>query len=137
MLPLVCLDTEGLDAEHPELVPIAALLAHHLIYRRIRVDDGRLKYVVSDETWAALLHPVAADALVGMFRRFRKFGAGIMAISQRLEDFEGPHARGILDNAPLKVLTRTANVDRVAPLLHLNAQYRALWKSLGQRRGCF
>jgi len=135
--PLVCLDTEGLDAEHPELVPIAALLAHHLIYRRIRVDDGRLKYVVSDETWAALLHPVAADALVGMFRRFRKFGAGVMAISQRLEDFEGQHAQGILDNAPLKVLTRTANVDRVAPVLHLNAQYRALWKSLGQRRGAF
>ena len=50
-----CLDTEGLDAEYPELVPIAALLAHHLIYRRIRVEDGRLKYVVSDETWAALL----------------------------------------------------------------------------------
>ena len=134
---LVCLDTEGLDAEYPDLVPIAALLAHHLIYRRIRADDGRLKYVVSDETWAALLHPVAADALVGMFRRFRKFGAGIMAISQRLEDFDGPHAQGILDNAPLKVLTRTANVDRVAPMLHLNAQYRALWKSLGQRRGVF
>jgi hypothetical protein len=134
---LVCLDTEGLDAEHPELVPIAALLAHHLIYRRIRADDGRLKYVVSDETWTALLHPVAADALVGMFRRFRKFGAGIMAISQRLEDFEGQYAQGILDNAPLKILTRTADVDRVAPLLHLNAQYRALWKSVGQQRGVF
>ncbi len=135
--PLVCLDSEGLDEQYPELVPIAALLANHLIYRRIRMEEGRLKYVVSDETWAALLNRVAAESLVGMFRRFRKFGAGIMAISQRLEDFESEHARGILDNAPLKILTRTADVDRVAPLLGLNDQYRALWKSLGQRRGVF
>ncbi len=135
--PIVCLDTEGLDEQYPELVPIAALLAHHLIYRRIRSEEGRLKYVVSDETWAALLNRVAASSLVGMFRRFRKFGAGIMAISQRLQDFESPHARGILENAPLKVLTRTADVDRVAPLLGLGDQYRALWKGLGQRRGAF
>jgi len=135
--PIVCLDTEGLDEQYPELVPIAALLANHLIYRRIRTEEGRRKYVVSDETWAALLNRVAAESLVGMFRRFRKFGAGVMAISQRLQDFESEHARGILENAPLKILTRTADVDRVAPRLNLNDQYRALWKSLGQRRGVF
>jgi len=134
---IVCLDTEGLDEQYPELLPIAALLANHLIYRRIRMEEGRLKYVVSDETWAALLNRVAAESLVGMFRRFRKFGAGIMAISQRLQDFESEHARGILENAPLKILTRAADVDGVAPLLNLNDQYRALWKSLGQRRGVF
>ncbi len=134
---VVCLDTEGLDEQYPELVPVAALLANHLIYRRIRTEEGRLKYVVSDETWAALLNRVAAESLVGMFRRFRKFGAGIMAISQRLGDFESEHARGILENAPLKILTRAADIDRVAPLLNLNDQYRALWKSLGQRRGVF
>ena len=135
--PVVCLDTEGLNEHHPDLVPIAAMLANHLIYRRVRIDDGRLKYVVSDETWAALLNRVAADSLVGMFRRFRKFGAGIMAISQRVQDFENEHARGILENAPLKVLTRAADVDRVAPLLDLNDQYKALWKSLSQRRGVY
>jgi hypothetical protein len=134
---VVCLDTEGVNEHYPDLVPIAALLANHLIYRRIRADDGRLKYVVSDETWAALLNRVAAESLVGMFRRFRKFGAGIMAISQRAEDFENEHARGILENAPLKVLTRAADVDRVAPVLNLNDQHRALWKSLTQRRGEF
>jgi hypothetical protein len=58
-----------------------------------------------------------------------------MAISQRVEDFENPYARGILENAPLKVLTRAADVDRVAPLLNLNDQHRALWKGLGQQRG--
>lgn len=135
--PIVCLDSEGLDDQYPELVPIAALLANHLIYRRIRSEEGRLKYVVSDETWAALLNRIAAESLVGMFRRFRKFGAGIMAISQRLEDFESEHARGILDNAPLKVLTRAADVDRMAPILGLNDQYRSLWKSLCQRKSVF
>src|SRR5262249_6717792 len=135
--PVVCLDTEGLNEHHPDLVPIAAMLANHLIYRRVRIDDGRLKYVVSDETWAALLNRVAASSLVGMFRRFRKFGAGIMAISQRVQDFENEHARGILENAPLKVLTRAADVDRVAPLLDLNDQCRALWKGLTQRRGAY
>lgn len=134
---LVCLDTEGLEEQYPELVPIAGLLAHHLIYRRIRREEGRLKYVVSDETWAALLNRVAAESLVGMFRRFRKFGAGIMAISQRLEDFENEHARGILENAPVKVLTRATDIDRVAPLLNLDDQYRYLWKSLRQRRGLY
>jgi type IV secretory system conjugative DNA transfer VirD4/TraG family protein len=134
---IVCLDTEGLNENHPELVPIAAMLANHLIYRRVRMDDGRLKYVVSDETWAALLNRVAADSLVSMFRRFRKFGAGIMAISQRVQDFENEYARGILENAPLKVLTRAGDVDRVAPLLNLNDQHKALWKSLAQRRGIF
>lgn len=132
---IVCLDTEGLDAQYPELAPIVALLANHLIYRRVRGGEGRLKYVVSDETWASLLNRVAAESLVGMFRRFRKFGAGIMAISQRVEDFESPHAHGILENAPLKILTRAADIDRVAPLLDLNDQYRALWKSLSQHRG--
>jgi len=101
----------------------------------VRADSGRLKYVVSDETWASLLNRVAAESLVGMFRRFRKFGAGIMAISQRLADFESEHARGILENAPLKVLTRAADVDRVAPLLNLNDQHRMLWKGLTQQRG--
>lgn len=134
---VVCLDTEGLNEHYPDLVPIAAVLANHLIYRRVRADDGRLKYVVSDETWAALLNRVAAESLVGMFRRFRKFGAGIMAISQRVEDFESQYARGILENAPLKVLTRAADVDRVAPLLNLTDQHRSLWKSLTQRRGEF
>ena len=134
---VVCIDTEGVNEHYPELAPIAALLANHLIYRRVKADEGRLKYVVSDETWAALLNPVAADSLVGMFRRFRKFGAGIMAISQRVEDFENEHARGILENAPVKVLTRAADADRVAPLLGLNDQYRMLWKSLAQRRGVF
>lgn len=134
---IVCLDTEGLDEQYPELVPIAALLANHLIYRRIRAEEGRLKYVVSDETWAALLNRVAAESLVGMFRRFRKFGAGIMAISQRVQDFESEHAHGILENAPLKILTRATDVDRVAPLLNLTDQHRSLWKSLGQRRGIF
>jgi hypothetical protein len=132
---LVCLDTEGLDEQFPELVPIVALLANHLIYQRVRAGSNRLKYVVSDETWAALLNRVAAESLVGMFRRFRKFGAGIMAISQRVGDFESEHARGILENAPLKVLTRSADVDRVAPLLNLNDQHRALWKSLLQHPG--
>jgi len=134
---VVCLDTEGLNEHYPDLVPIVAQLANHVIYRRVRTDEGRLKYVVSDETWAALLNRVAAESLVGMFRRFRKFGAGIMAISQRVQDFESEYARGILENAPLKVLTRTADIDRVAPLLNLNDQYRALWKSLTQRRGDF
>ena len=132
---IVCFDTEGLDEQYPELTPIVALLANHLIYQRVRSDLGRLKYVVSDETWASLLNRVAAESLVGMFRRFRKFGAGIMAISQRLGDFENEHARGILENAPLKVLTRAADVDRVAPLLNLNDQHRMLWKSLTQQRG--
>ncbi len=132
---LVCFDTEGLDEQYPELTPIVALLANHLIYQRVRADPGRLKYVVSDETWASLLNRVAVESLVGMFRRFRKFGAGIMAISQRLGDFENEHARGILENAPLKVLTRAADVDRVAPLLNLNDQHRALWKGLTQQRG--
>jgi conjugal transfer ATP-binding protein TraC len=132
---IVCLDTEGLHEHHPDLVPIVAQLANHLVYRKIRADDGRLKYVVSDETWATLVNRVAAESLVGMFRRFRKFGAGIMAVSQRLADFEGEYARGILENAPLKVLTRAADIDRVAPVLQLNDQYRALWKSLMQRPG--
>jgi conjugal transfer ATP-binding protein TraC len=132
---IVCVDTEGLDEQYPELTPIVALLANHLIYQRVRADTGRLKYVVSDETWASLLNRVAAESLVGMFRRFRKFGAGIMAISQRVGDFENEHARGILENAPLKVLTRAADIDRVAPLLNLNDQHRALWKSLAQQRG--
>lgn len=132
---IVCFDTEGLDEQYPELTPIVALLANHLIYQRVRADSGRLKYVVSDETWASLLNRVAAESLVGMFRRFRKFGAGIMAISQRLGDFENEHARGILENAPLKVLTRAADVDRVAPFLNLNDQHRMLWKSLTQQRG--
>lgn len=132
---IVCMDTEGLDEQYPELTPIVALLANHLIYARVRADTGRLKYVVSDETWASLLNRVAADSLVGMFRRFRKFGAGIMAISQRVGDFENEHARGILENAPLKVLTRAPDVDRVASLLNLNDQHRALWKGLTQERG--
>lgn len=54
-----------------------------------------------------------------------------------MEDFESEHARGILDNAPVKVLTRTSDVDRVAPLLNLDDQYRHLWKSLSQRPGVY
>src|SRR5205807_433459 len=109
----------------------------HDLVRTLRTFEQVGAHHAGPEEWAAVLNPVAADSLVGMFRRFRKFGAGIMAISQRVEDFENEHARGILENAPVKVLTRAADADRVAPLLGLNDQYRMLWKSLAQRRGVF
>ncbi|MBI4277224.1 MAG: ATP-binding protein [Armatimonadetes bacterium] len=131
---LAYFDTEGLD-RYPDLLPVAILLLTDLVWRRVRRSTGRSKMVVIDEAWALLANPIAGQFLDDLYRRFRRYGAGVLAISQKLEDFEGEHARGVLANAQFRYLLRVKDTARASELAGLNERERRLLESLTQIRG--
>ncbi len=131
---LVYFDTEGLDRS-PDLLPIVILLLTDMVWRRIRQGTGRRKLVVIDEAWVLLANPIAGHFLDDMFRRFRRYGAGVLAISQKLEDFHNEYARGVLANAQFKYLLRVKDIGRVAEMVDLNDRQKGLLSSLTQVKG--
>jgi|DewCreStandDraft_1066081.scaffolds.fasta_scaffold00121_116 conjugal transfer ATP-binding protein TraC len=131
---LVYFDTEGLDRS-PDLLPIVILLLTDMVWRRIRQETGRRKLVVIDEAWILLANPIAGHFLDEIFRRFRRYGAGVLAISQKLEDFHNEYARGVLANAQFKYLLRVKDIAQVAELADLNDCQQKLLSSLTQVKG--
>ncbi len=132
---LVYFDTEGLQA-HPDLVPVAVLLITDLVWRRVQAHPQRRKLVVFDEVWTLLTDQTAGPFIEELYRRFRKFGAAVLSISQSPQDFAGsPHAAGILANTQYRYLLRVKDPSEAARLLGLGDRQRDLLATLSQEKG--
>lgn len=131
-------DLGGVGEDSP-LMPVIVLLLNDLIYRRAQRYGGRERLlVVADEVWAILKDPAAAGLVNDMYRRFRKFGASALGISQRLSDFsETEGAQAILGNASWWWLLPPADRDAVIRLAHLSDLETAQLDSLSSRGGEF
>ena len=69
---------------------------------------GQRKLVVIDEAWSLLASEDSAAALAEAARTYRKLNAAAVFLSQRLEDFEGPHGKAVRDNCAVRWLLEQA-----------------------------
>ena len=84
---VVYYDTEGISGAG-QLSVVGTLLIAGLVEQRVKARLGQKTLVVLDEGWAMLkASPEARGFVEEMFRRFRRYGAGIWAVSQSYEDF--------------------------------------------------
>lgn len=111
---LVYYDTDGL-AGSGKLAPVGTLLISQHIERMIRANPEHKTLVMIDEGWALLKQDARAREFVGtMFRRFRRYGAGVWLITQTYQD--------VLDMPDI------TNNHEMFFGLRSSAQERALWE---------
>jgi conjugal transfer ATP-binding protein TraC len=116
---VVCYDTSKFRLESP-LAAVGTMLIADLAWRRVKADKARRKIVIFDECWALLEIPAAANFMVELYRRARRYLAAVWSISQSLEDFKKPQAHGILQNTTYHYLLRVPGEDEaVRELLRL------------------
>jgi type-IV secretion system protein TraC len=98
---------------------------------------GQRKLVVIDEAWSLLASEDSAAALAEAARTYRKLNAAAVFISQRLEDFEGPHGKAVRDNCAVRWLLEQAPeaIGSVRALLDLNSAETAALRSVASRKG--
>ena len=100
---------------------------------------GQRKLVVIDEAWSLLASEDSAAALAEAARTYRKLNAAAVFISQRLEDFEGPHGKAVRDNCAVRWLLEQAPeaIGAVRALLDLSSAETAALRSVASRKGAY
>jgi hypothetical protein len=98
---------------------------------------GQRKLVVIDEAWSLLASEDSAAALAEAARTYRKLNAAAVFISQRLEDFEGPHGKAVRDNCAVRWLLEQAPeaIGTVRTLLDLSPAETAALRGVASRKG--
>jgi len=121
--PLVVFDLQRLE---PELRPIGIhLIASHVwsVARR----QPRDRFLVIDEAWSLLQYERGAAFLGAMARRARKYGLGLITITQDVEDaLRHPQGRAALTNADCRLLLKqsAATIGPVAEACQLSGEER-------------
>lgn len=135
--PVIYYETTGLD-RYPDLRAVGMLLIADLIWKRVERDPSRRKIVVFDEAWAMLAIPEAARFIVELYRRFRRYNAAVYAVTQSLQDFTSPEARGILQNTTYHFLLRLPGEDElVRELFLLPDRALATFRGLSSKKGSY
>jgi conjugal transfer ATP-binding protein TraC len=137
--PVVCFDLKGLEI-YPDLQAVCLYLITDYVWREVQADRGRMKFLVLDECWKLLESDSGAAFIGEVFRTFRKYYAGAIAISQNVDDFaKSKVASAILPNTSLKwVLSqRGADTARLKEVLQLNDNEMASIAHLHQERGVY
>jgi conjugal transfer ATP-binding protein TraC len=134
---IVCYDTSKFRLDSP-LASVGTLLIADLVWRRVKADNTRRKVVIFDEGWALLEIPAAANFMVELYRRFRKYNAAVWSISQSLEDFKRPAAHGILQNTTYHYLLRVPGEDAtVQEMFHLPPSTMETFRGLKRVDGLY
>jgi conjugal transfer ATP-binding protein TraC len=135
--PIIYYETTGLEA-NPQLRAVGVLLIADLVWRRVKKDPARKKIVVFDEMWAMLKIPEAAAFIVELYRRFRRYNAAAYSVTQSLQDFLTPEARGILQNTNYHFLLRLPGEDDIIrELFNLPDTAMEAFRSLSGQRGSY
>lgn len=107
---VVYYDTEGI-AQAGQLKIVGTLLIANLVWQRVRQRRGQKTLAILDEGWSMLKESPEAQAFVEeMYRRFRRYGAGIWSVSQSYRDFA--HLPGIVGNAEMFFGLRVSDKER-------------------------
>jgi conjugal transfer ATP-binding protein TraC len=137
---IVSFDLKGLDA-YPDLQAVCLFIITDLIWREVqKCSRSQKKILCFDECWK-LLESEAGSSFIGeVFRTFRKYYAGVIAISQDIDDFAKSKIAGaILPNSAIKwiLMQKGANQARLKEVLQLNENEMSLVASLRQERGLY
>ncbi|MGZ6311245.1 MAG: VirB4 family type IV secretion system protein, partial [Bdellovibrionota bacterium] len=136
---VVAFDLKGLES-YPDLQAVCLFIITDFIWREVQRDRKSKKFLVFDECWKLLENDAGASFIAEVFRTFRKYYAGAIAISQNMDDFAKSKVAGaILSNSSVKwcLTQRGADQARLKEVLQLNDQEMALIASLHQERGVY
>lgn len=132
---VVYYDTEGI-ASAGQLGVVGVMLIANLVWARIRQREGQKTLVVLDEGWTMLKGSAEARGFVEeMYRRFRRYGAGIWSVSQSYADFK--NLPGITGNAEMFYSLPVGEAERTlwANELRLSERTRLRLADAHQRKG--
>ncbi len=135
---IVSFDLKGLD-NYPDLQEVCLFMIMDFVWRQIQSSPRDQKKIFAfDECWKLLESEVGSSILSDVFRTFRKYFAGVIAISQDIDDFaKSKVASAILPNSAVKwiLMQKGANQARLQEVLQLNDNEMNLIASLHQERG--
>jgi len=137
---LVTFEMKGLDA-YPDLQTIFLLIVTDFIKREASRNQKQKYLVIADEFWKFLETKAGADFAIESYRTFRKFNAGIWAISQNINDFKSEEgvSNAILQNTPCRIILKQRGVDwrEFQRVLALNDTDIEAIRSLRQEKGIY
>ncbi len=137
---LTTIELKGLDS-YPELQDVMLLIFTDFIRNKMMEDRTKKSLLIVDEAWKLFDTPCGANFAIEAFRTFRKFRAGIWAISQNINDFKArPEiANAILQNTPNRIILRQsgANWEDFQKTLSLNDREVEVIQSLKKDKGNF
>lgn len=100
-----------------KMLPIAMYIALDFILDKVKEDRTQNKRVFIDEIWRLVgkgATEEAAQAVLEMFKTFRGYGAGAVAVTQELADFfaleDGSYAQAILNSCSMGMIMSTEPV---------------------------
>jgi conjugal transfer ATP-binding protein TraC len=137
--PIVAFDLKGMEA-YPDLQSVALFIITDLVWRQVQRDRNRKKFLIFDECWRLLENESGSQFIGEVFRTFRKYYAGTIAISQNIDDFaKSKVSTAILSNSSMKwcLMQKGANQMRLKDVLQLNDTELMLVNSLSQERGLY
>ncbi len=131
-------DMKGLE-NLGRLAPVVMMTISSCVWSMIARRRDGLAWVIYDECWKLLNDPTAAKLQEELYRTARKLNAGVISVTQRIEDFlKAPGAQAIVDNAEgTFLLGNNKHRETVARLVGLNAREFELFKSLELRKGFY
>ena len=103
----VCLELEALKAK-PALQQIVLMQIISAIQAEIYLsNDGRPRIVVIDESWSLLDDPMVARFMEHAFRRFRKYNASAIIVTQSIADlYQSAAGKAIAANSAFKLIMK-------------------------------
>jgi conjugal transfer ATP-binding protein TraC len=137
--PIVAVDLKGMES-YPDLQAASLFIITDFVWREVQRDRTNKKFLVFDECWKLLENDAGASFIAEVFRTFRKYYAGAIAISQNLDDFAKSKVAGaILTNSAIKwiLMQKGADQKRIQEVLQLNENEMQLISSLYQERGYY
>jgi type IV secretory pathway VirB4 component len=137
--PIVAFDLKGMET-YPDLQAVSLYIITDFVWREIQKDRQSKKFLIFDECWRLLENEAGASFIGEVFRTFRKYFAGAIAISQNVDDFaKSKVATAILSNSSMKwlLMQKGADQKRLGEVLELNHREMDLVASLRQERGLY
>lgn len=135
---ITAIDLKGLEP-YPELMTVFLMYITELIWSICQNEPGRRKLIVFDEVWSLLGNEIGGRLISELYRTLRKYGAGIISVSQSLKDFEStPQSRGILANVGTVFILKQSgavNNEVVRQALNLSEREAQLILEMGQVKG--
>ena len=135
---IAAIDLKDLE-NYPEIMRIFLFYITEMIWSTCQTNAGCKKLIIFDEVWALLGDETGGRLISELYRTLRKYGAGIMSVSQDISDFKlTRHHAGILANTGtlfILKLSSAINDSEIMAALNLNDREMELIRRLGQVKG--
>jgi hypothetical protein len=120
-----------------ELRPVGVFLITSYVWTQMRRSRENINkwLLYIDEAWSLMEFKQGGNFLASIARRARKYGLGLVTVTQNVEDFlNDPNGRAILSNSSITILMKQApeTIDSVVAAFHLSDGERKYLLSAGK-----